>query len=151
MYQTFEELGFKVGDKVKCLKEKSAGIYKAGKVYELVQGTYELVEKDGCANGYSADWEKVEDMFEDQWHLNDGKVEIPADADKLEKDGSVVAFRKRKEQPLKFGDDLVSKISGSKFKFISYKNNNPASKLISVLHEDGHISGGCNPDNFLKV
>ena len=47
--------------------------------------------------------------FEDQWHLNDGKVIIPDDADKLEKDGSVVAFRKRKQPEFKFGDMVKHK------------------------------------------
>ena len=56
--------------------------------------------------------DKVEDnLYEDQWYLNDGKVEIPDDADKLEKDGSVVAFRYRKAKPFEFGEKLRIKKS----------------------------------------
>lgn len=49
--------------------------------------------------------------YENEWHLNNGKVEIPDDADKLEKDGSVVAFRKRKVKPFEFGEKLRIKKS----------------------------------------
>lgn len=49
--------------------------------------------------------------YENEWCLNDGKVTIPDDADKLEKDGSVVAFRKRKPKPFEFGEKLRIKKS----------------------------------------
>jgi hypothetical protein len=42
--------------------------------------------------------------YEDEWHINDGSP-IPQDADTLEKDGSVVAYRKVKEpEVLPFGE-----------------------------------------------
>lgn len=43
--------------------------------------------------------------YEDQWHLNDGKVEIPKDAEVVKSEsGSVVAFRKVKQKPWEFGE-----------------------------------------------
>lgn len=112
MYKHFDELGFKPGDIVKCTKSDLPGLYRVGKTYKLEK--HENSNRTitcGGFTGYSAKWEKVETKmeFEDQWHLNDGKVTIPDDADKLEKDGSVVAFRKRKPPEFKFGDMVKTK------------------------------------------
>ena len=176
MYQTFDKLGFKPGDTVKCTKSNLPKVYEVGKIYELEKhdNRKRTITCEGF-NGFSAEWEKVEtemkfkvgdkvkivenrssstnevgdigiitkiwdtnnagdckvivahrencanwhkqsDLelyteveYEDQWHLNDGKVTIPDDADKLEKDGSVVAFRKRKPPEFKFGDMVKTK------------------------------------------
>lgn len=168
MYQTFDKLGFKPGDIVKCTKSDLPGLYRVGRTYKLEK--HENSNRTitcGGFTGYSAKWEKVETKmefevgdkvrkkdgspfgdgnfintirepneyetyrsefiswvaggwihnsmielafeYEDQWHLNDGKVTIPDDADKLEKDGSVVAFRKRKQPEFKFGDMVKTK------------------------------------------
>lgn len=107
---------FKVGDKVKIVKNTSASVNKVGDVGIVteINGVHPKVTVAGRENSgnmhYSRDlelYEKVE--YEDQWHLNDGKVTIPDDADKLEKDGSVVAFRKRKPPEFKFGDMVKTK------------------------------------------
>lgn len=96
---------FEVGDKVEVIKAYDN--YKAGEV-GIITSVRELNDylthyriNDDKWGGPAYYFKKVEDaLYEDQWHLNDGKVEIPADADKLEKDGSVVAFRKRKVKDL---------------------------------------------------
>ena len=117
---------FKVGDKVKILKNTSASVNKVGDVGIVteIKGLYPKVTVAGRENSgnmhYNCDLELILEVeYEDQWHLNDGKIEIPEDADKLEKDGSVVAFRKRKEKDLEFGDELKDHY-GQTFKFIHY-------------------------------
>ena len=118
---------FEVGDKVEVVKRYN--VYKVGKVgtitsiRELNDDTiYYRINDDRCG-APSYYFKKVEDsLYEDQWHLNDGKVEIPDDADKLEKDGSVVAFRKRKVKDLEFGDELFGCVTGTRYRFIRYSN-----------------------------
>ena len=117
---------FKIGDKVEVVE--SYGNYEVGDVGTITStnesyhfGTFYRINGDrwgACAHCFK----KVDDLYEDQWHLNDGKVTIPDDADKLEKDGSVVAFRKRKVKDLKFGDELFGCITGTKYRFIRYSN-----------------------------
>ena len=102
---------FKVGDKVKVVKQYQK--YKLGEVGTITSifNSYYRINGDGYgAPAYY--FKKVDDLYEDQWHLNDGKVEIPDDADKLEKDGSVVAFRYRKVKPFEFGDKVKHKSGG---------------------------------------
>ena len=118
---------FKVGDKVKVIKAYDG--HKVGEVGtitsigEFTNNTnYHRINDDrwGAPEYF---FKKVEGgLYEDQWHLNDGKVTIPHDADKLEKDGSVVAFRKRKVKDLEFGDELFGCITGTKYRFIRYSN-----------------------------
>ena len=102
---------FKVGDKVEVVKAYDK--YKVGEVGIITSINHAYCRINGDtwgARGYY--FKKVEDIiYEDQWHLNDGKVEIPYDADKLEKDGSVVAFRKRKTELFEFGEKLRIKKS----------------------------------------
>ena len=138
MNKTFKELGFKAGDKVKCVESKYS-IYEVGKVYTLEDWyssdkTRQSLVITGNWNGSSAIWEKVEDMFEDQWHLNDGKVEIPGDADKLEKDGSVVAFRYRKAKPFEFGEKLRIKKSLWPSDVINTRNINPGLDYVDAVY-----------------
>lgn len=102
---------FKIGDKVEVVEKYNE--YKVGEVgiVTSINHTYYRINGDtwGALGHY---FKKVEDIiYEDQWHLNDGKVEIPYDADKLEKDGSVVAFRKRKTKLFEFGEKLRIKKS----------------------------------------
>ena len=117
---------FKIGDKVEVIKEYNN--YEVGNTGTITSvneyyrfGTFYRINGDkmGAIDGF---FKKVNDLYEDQWHLNDGKVTIPDDADKLEKDGSVVAFRKRKVKDLEFGDELVGCITGTKYRFIRYTN-----------------------------
>ena len=107
---------FKVGDKVEVIEAYNN--YEVGEVGTITSinesyhfGTFYRI--NGDKGGTTADFfKKVEDsIYEDQWHLNDGKVTIPDDADKLEKDGSTVAFRKRKVKPFEFGEKLRIKKS----------------------------------------
>ena len=106
---------FKVGDKVEVVKRYN--VYKVGEVgtitsiREFDDDTIYYRINDGRSGAPSYYFKKVGDLYENQWHLNDGKVEIPDDADKLEKDGSVVAFRKRKVKPFEFGEKLRIKKS----------------------------------------
>ena len=100
---------FEVGDKVEVVKKYDS--YKVGEVGNITSINSIYYRINGDRGGAPADhFKKVEDnLYEDQWHLNDGKVEIPGDADKLEKNGSVVAFRKRKAKPFEFGDKVKHK------------------------------------------
>ena len=111
---------FKVGDKVKVTER--SGFFgphglEIGKVYEISEeyfsNGFRLKAGSNIQNFvHEGEIELCkENVFEDQWYLNDGKVEIPDDADKLEKDGSVVAFRKRKVKPFEFGEKLRIKKS----------------------------------------
>ena len=115
---------FKVGDKVEVVKEYDN--YKVGEVGTVTSigwSSNSFYRINGDVDGALAEcFKKVNDLYEDQWHLNDGKVEIPDDADKLEKDGSVVAFRKRKVKPFEFGDELFDCLTGTKYRFIRYSN-----------------------------
>ena len=111
---------FKVGDKVKVTERSGCfgphGL-EIGKVYEIseeyLSNGFRLKAGSNIQNFvHEGEIELCkENVFEDQWYLNDGKVEIPDDADKLEKDGSVVAFRKRKVKPFEFGEKLRIKKS----------------------------------------
>lgn len=113
---------FKIGDKVEVVEAYDE--HEVGEVGTItsINGIYYRI--NGDRGGAFADhFKKVETVeYEDQWHLNDGKVEIPSDADKLEKDGSVVAFRKRKVKDLEFGDELLGCITGTEYRFIRYTN-----------------------------
>lgn len=108
---------FKVGDKVKVIKNESLSINRVGdigvvtEIWQKGDCKVTVAGKDNWANWHKqSDLELYEEVeYEDQWHLNDGKVTIPDDADKLEKDGSVVAFRKRKQPEFKFGDMAKTK------------------------------------------
>ena len=112
---------FKVGDKVKVVKQYRK--YKLGDVGIITSINESYCRINGQKVGASAEFfKKVDDLYEDQWHLNDGRVTIPDDADKLEKDGSVVAFRKRKVKDLEFGDELFGCLTGTKYRFIRYSN-----------------------------
>ena len=112
---------FKVGDKVEVIEFYSN--YKPGDVGIITSISDIYYRINGDIGGAPADFfKKVNDLYEDQWHLNDGKVEIPDDADKLEKDGSVVAFRKRKAKDLEFGDELFGCVTGTRYRFIRYTN-----------------------------
>ena len=117
---------FKIGDKVEVIEAYNN--YKVGNTGTItsVNESYRFGTSyciNGDKGGAPGDFfKKVNDLYEDQWHLNDGKVTIPDDADKLEKDGSVVAFRKRKVKDLEFGDELVGCITGTKYRFIRYTN-----------------------------
>lgn len=107
MYKTFKELGFKVGDVVKCVFSDDYDLYRAGFNYTLTgnwKGDPVIAHnKDGS----KGQWELVMDEYEDKWELNDGTVEVPDDADKLEKNGSVVAFRRKKRRKFKRGDKVI--------------------------------------------
>ena len=85
--------------------------------------------------------------YEDKWRLNDGSSTIPDDADKLEKNGSVVAYRLRKEEPPKFGDMFVG-ARGAKFVFIR-KSAIPSRYFM--VKEGETIFSLCNVETYKKV
>lgn len=93
------------------------------------------------------DMELVETVeYENEWHLNDGKVEIPDDADKLEKDGSVVAFRKRKVKPFEFGDKVKHKNGGI---YLVVGKDQPG--LYRIIQENSIYSLTAFEGNLTKV
>lgn len=108
---------FKIGDKVKVLNnDHNPNHYLTiGSVAEVVKVFHSCLslKGEGRSPGSStqsvnfACVQKVEDMFEDGWILNDGKVTIPDDAQKSMHEGSVVAFRKRKPVVFNFGDKVM--------------------------------------------
>lgn len=131
--KVMEEAMFKIGDKVKVVNnDHNPNHYMViDKVAEVVlvrdNGTLKL--KGDTKHSYSDTQivnpkcvQKVEDEFEAEWILNNGKVTIPDDAHKLMDGGSVVAFRKRKEKPLQFGDEVTGKYTGNTYKFIREEN-----------------------------
>lgn len=127
-------MAFKIGDKVKVLNNDHSPnhymvIGSTAEVIGLYPSGYRLMLKGEITSASTSQSvnplcvEKVSDMFEDQWHLNDGKVTIPDDADKLEKDGSVVAFRKRKPVVFSFGDYVRSYGNSNSTQYIFIKYN----------------------------
>lgn len=128
---------FKIGDEVVVIKEYDD--YKVGEEgivtsISLSDNPYYRINDDkwGAPARF---FKKVEDsLYEDQWHLNDGKVEIPGDADKLEKDGSVVAFRYRKAKPFEFGEKLRVKKSLWPKAIIDPKNINPGLDYVDAVY-----------------
>lgn len=68
MHKTIEELGFKAGDKVRCTEVDLgfSNLYNVGEVYTVTlwEGTIPVVDKG--MNGYSANWELVIDMTENE-------------------------------------------------------------------------------------
>ena len=131
---------FKIGDKVEVVEKYNE--YKVGEVGIITSINHAYYRINGDTWGAPGHYfKKVEDtIYEDQWHLNDGKVEIPYDADKLEKDGSVVAFRKRKVVHLEFGDELLDKYTGRNYRFISYYGSRKDN--INVLSDKDDIVQG---------
>ena len=130
---------FKIGDKVEVVEVFDK--YKVGEVGTITSinehfGNCPLYRINGDDRGAPAyRFKKVGDsLYEDQWHLNDGKVEIPGDADKLEKDGSVVAFRKRKAKPFEFGEKLRVKKSLWPDYVINPKNINPGLDYVDAVY-----------------
>lgn len=143
---------FKIGDKVKIIGNSNGSRNKIGDIGTITKksthGDCWEVEVPGrkqempCTGAFTKelDMEKVEGVeYEDQWHLNDGKVTIPDDADKLEKDGSVVAFRKRKLPVFKFGDKVVSYTSGKTYVVVRKNTHSDWYKLIGE-NDDSVIS-----------
>ena len=146
MFKSFDTLGFKPGDTVKCVKSEYSKLYEVGKTYKLIKEKSCTIIPGGWT-GFSAEWEKVEELeYEDHWHLNDGKVTIPDDADKLEKDGSIVAFRKRKQPEFKFGD-MVKHKNGYTYVVVS-KDQEGVHRIISenLLHSVTAFT-----DNLTKI
>ena len=123
---------FKIGDKVEVIKAYNN--YKVGEVGTITSiNNCPLYRINGDGWGAPDDFfKKVNDLYEDQWHLNDGKVEIPDDADKLEKDGSVVSFRKRKD--LEFGEKLRIKKSLLPSDANDTKNTNPGLDYVDAVY-----------------
>ena len=125
-----DEPMFKVGDKVKIIGNKNKSVNMVGDIGNIVEKFTDDIwrvsvegRKQKCNWTKECDMELVKTVeYEDQWHLNDGKVEIPGDADKLEKDGSVVAFRKRKVKPFEFGDK-VKYADGTIYIFVRNTNH----------------------------
>lgn len=83
---------FKVGDKVKIIENKSSSYNKVGdigiitnKAVNNISYKVTVAHRENSTNWHKeSDLELYEEVeYEDQWHLNDGKVEIPGDADKL--------------------------------------------------------------------
>lgn len=138
---------FKVGDKVKVTKRSGYfGVHSlvVGDIYEISSKHSENgFRLKATGSGKNTDKNYVhkgeielytEDMFEDEWHLNDGKVEIPDDADKLEKNGSVVAFRKRKVKPFEFGEKLRIKKSLWSPSIIDSTKANPGFDYVNAVY-----------------
>ena len=94
----------KIGDVFKCYKKNYEYIYT------IRDGEYGLsaYRQDGILY-LNSPWpmERISTSvdYEDKWHLNTGEP-IPEDADKLEKDGYVVAYRLVKEPEYKMYKDL---------------------------------------------
>ena len=139
---------FKIGDVVEVVKRYN--IHKVGDMGTItsINGIYYRINGGGQgAPDYY--FKKVEDIYEDQWHLNDGKVEIPTDADKLEKDGSVVAFRKRKVKPFEFGEKLRIKKSLWPSEVNDTKNINPGLDYVDAVYISKYFD--CNNNEGIKV
>lgn len=109
---------FKIGDKVKIVANSNSSWNKIGDIGVITErSSYNhptwRVQVPGGPKTFI--WTKETDMvlledfkYEDKWHLNDGVVEIPEDADTLTHNGSVVAFRKLKEKPIEVGCKVKS-------------------------------------------
>lgn len=143
------EMEFKVGDKV---KKKDGSPFSDGNFINTIRepNEYETYSSEfisWVAGGWIHN-SMIELAFEyeDQWHLNDGKVTIPDDADKLEKDGSVVAFRKRKQPEFKFGD-MVKHKSG----YIYVVVGKDQEGLYRVIGKDASYSVTIFADSLTKI
>lgn len=149
---------FKVGDKVKILNNDHSPchFFKIGSVVEVtsIRGEGNLglkgnPETDGASSQIvSTKCVGIDGIFEDEWHLNNGKVTIPDDAHKLMDNGSVVAFRKRKVKDLEFGDELVGRITGTKYRFIRYTNH--LKTHCDALNSSNEIATSQSLTNHLK-
>mgnify|MGYP000846071996 FL=1 len=140
---------FKIGDKVEVVeKYDNNEVGKVGIITSISVGSNPYYRINGGTWG-APDYffKKVEDtIYEDRWHLNDGKVEIPGDADKLEKDGSVVAFRYRKAKPFQFGDKVKHK-NGKIYVVVG--KDQPG--LYRIIQENSIYSGTAFEGNLTKV
>lgn len=128
---------FKVGAKVRITANTNGSRNKVGDIGVITEKVTYLgpnlwvVEVPGRkeenphigANTKESEMVLVEDdLYEDGWILNDGKVTIPDDAQKSMHEGSVVAFRKRKPVVFNFGDKVMYE-GGTIYIFI--KNTQP--------------------------
>lgn len=102
---------FKIGDDVRFVKDchNDFGKNRRGEVVKItsISDSGEFFRVNGETYGFSSDnFELVKPVeYEDQWHLNDGKVAIPDDAETVKSEsGSIVAYRKVKRKPWKFGE-----------------------------------------------
>lgn len=102
---------FKVGDRVRK---------KSGNPWAETNSPITVVTKvaPGFVYGERGTWvtegelELVTEMqYEDKWHLNDGSSPIPEDAETLEHNGSVVAYRKPVRE-IQVGDVVEEVSSG---------------------------------------
>lgn len=102
---------FKIGDSVRFTKDRvdNLGGHLKGEVAKITSISFDgsFFRVNGEIYGFSPDnFEPVKPVeYEDQWHLNDGKVAIPTDAEVVKSEsGSIVAFRKAKQKPWEFGE-----------------------------------------------
>lgn len=136
---------FKIGDKVRITGNTNYSCNMVGDVGVITEKHKSPF--DNCwrvsveSRTQYKNWTKECDMelvetveYENEWHLNDGKVEIPDDADKLEKDGSVVAFRKRKVKPFEFGEKLRIKKSFWPEVLVNRWNVNPGLDYVDAVY-----------------
>ena len=152
-----DEPMFKVGDKVKIIGNKNKSVNRVGDIGNIVEKFTDDIwrvsvegRKQKCNWTKECDMELVKTVeYEDQWHLNDGKVDIPGDADKLEKDGSVVAFRKRKVKDLEFGEKLRIKKSLWRGDVDDIKNINPGLDYVNAVYISKYFD--CNNNEGIKV
>ena len=119
---------FKVGDKVRMMSTGEVCTIKSIDddfyCYNLVEGG--SWEDEGL--------ELVE--YENEWHLNDGSP-IPRGADTLEKDGSVVAYRKVKEPEVTARSMIMHCDSGGD---LFYSMGDCGTVRITTTLTDGKLS-----------
>ena len=149
---------FKFGDKVRLVKNSTASVNCIG-VVGIVEGfdthpdknIYKIqVEGNPNYGNWSdeSDLELVVDIeYEDKWHLNDGSSTILDDADKLERGGSVVAYRLRKKEPFKFGD--IIKDDFGTVVFLRYAEDN--GRYGFVFPEKGNVASWEDLTGYSKV
>lgn len=102
--------GWKVGDRVLCLFSDAVS-YSETKTYTLAESLKEpgLLGLAECEKlGYWGEFRLMENSmeYENKWRLNDGTETIPDNAQKLEHEGSVVAYRLPIEK-VEVGDYVV--------------------------------------------
>jgi hypothetical protein len=148
---------FKVGDRVKLVNNSYHSVNKVGFIGYVVQvdrdthrkcPIYRVAAKPGHISD-DGNWSIEHDLvacpevvYEDEWHLNTGAVEIPDDADKAWNSDktSVVAFRYVKKPEVVVKEQFLSRtFDGIGFNVFHGKYNTSIAKLTFTT-TDGELT-----------
>lgn len=133
---------FKVGDRVKLVKNTCDSMHKVGFVGYVTE--YRKAENSDYGNwSYETDLVAFPEVqYEDEWHLNTGAVDIPDDADKAWNSDktSVVAFRYVKKPKIVVKEQFLNTASDGNGFILSHNKYKATVAKVTLTTTDGELT-----------